>query len=105
MKLTLNQQICHCSRHKSFFDAHLASGTEIGYKAESVYTEYNPVDDRKPKDGFAKLRSQFPNLSLQKFDPVFTIVSDLCTDHERLAFYESLRLGVTLTQELKEVET
>lgn len=69
-----------------------------------TYTEYNPIDDKKLKNGFAKLRSQFPNLSLQEFDPVFTIVSDLCADHERLAFYEGLRLGVTLMQELKEVE-
>lgn len=63
-----------------------------------TYTEYNPIDDKKLKNGFAKLRSQFPNLSLQEFDPVFTIVSDLCGDHERLAFYEGLRLGVTLMQ-------
>ena len=68
-----------------------------------IYTEYNPIDDKKLKDGFAKLRSQFPHLSLQEFDPVFTTVSDLCADHERLAFYEGLRLGVTLMQELKEV--
>lgn len=70
-----------------------------------TYTEYNPIDDKELKNGFAKLRSQFPHLSLQEFDPVFTIVSDLCADHERLAFYEGLRLGVTLMQELKEVET
>lgn len=69
-----------------------------------TYTEYNPIDDKKLKIGFAKLRAQFPNLSLREFDPVFTIVSDLCADHERLAFYEGLRLGVTLMQELKEVE-
>lgn len=69
-----------------------------------TYTEYNPIDDKKLKDGFAKLRSQFANLSLQEFDPVFNIVSDLCGDHEQLAFYEGLRLGVTLMQELKEME-
>lgn len=43
-------------------------------------------------------------LALQEFDPVFDTVSDLCIDHERLAFYEGLRLGITLMQELKEVE-
>lgn len=69
-----------------------------------TYTEYNPIDDKKLKNGFAKLRSQFPHLSLQDFDPVFDTVSDLCIDHERLAFYEGLRLGFTLMQELKEVE-
>ena len=39
---------------------------------------------------------------MQTFDPIFTTVSDLCKEHERLAFYEGLRLGVTLMQELGE---
>ena len=69
-----------------------------------TYAHYNPVDEQKLRDGFAKLRSQFPHHSLQDFDPVFNTVCDLCIDHERLAFYEGLRLGVTLMQELKEVE-
>lgn len=69
-----------------------------------TYTEYNSIDAQKLRNGFAKLRSQFPDLSLQEFDPVFNTVSDLCIDHERLAFYEGLRLGVTLMQELKGVD-
>ncbi len=64
------------------------------------YAENNPIDNQKIRDGFAKLRSQFPDLSLQEFDPIFDTVSDLCVEHERLAFYEGLRLGVTLMIEL-----
>ena len=67
-----------------------------------TYTEYNPIDEQKLKDSFAKLQNQFPNLSLQEFDPVFDTVSNLCSSYEQLAFYEGLRLGVTLMQELKE---
>ena len=66
-----------------------------------TYTEYNPIDEQNLRNSFTKLRSQFPHLSLQEFDPVFAVVSDLCADHERLAFCEGLRLGVTLMQELK----
>lgn len=66
------------------------------------YTELNPIDNQKIKDGFATLRNQFPQLSLQEFDPVFVTVSDLCVEHERLAFLEGLRLGVVLMQELAE---
>ncbi len=66
------------------------------------YAENNPIDNQKIRDGFAKLRSQFPNLSLQEFDPIFGTVSELCVEHERLAFYEGLRLGVTLMIELAE---
>ncbi len=42
--------------------------------------------------------------SLQEFDPIFTTVSDLCMEHERLAFMEGLRMGVTLMTELAEKE-
>lgn len=66
------------------------------------YSEFNPIDNQKIRDGFRKLRSQFPELSIQTFDPIFTTVSDLCEEHERLAFYEGLRLGVTLMKELAE---
>lgn len=38
----------------------------------------------------------------QDFAPVFLTVSDLSMEHERLAFYEGLRLGVTLMTELDE---
>ena len=66
------------------------------------YTECNPIDNQKIRVGFAKIRSQFPHLSLQDFDPIFLTVSNLCMEHERLAFYEGLRMGVMLTEELKE---
>lgn len=64
------------------------------------YAENNPIDNQKIRDSFAKLRSQFPNLSIQGFDPIFTTVSDLCVEHERLAFHEGLRVGVELMMEL-----
>lgn len=67
-----------------------------------TYTQYNPIDSQKLRNGFAQLRAQFPHLSMQEFDPVFNTVCDLCTDYERLAFYEGLRLGVVLMQELQE---
>ncbi len=60
------------------------------------YAENNPINNRKIRNSFAKLRSQFPNLSLQEFDPIFDTVSELCVKDQHLAFYEGLRLGVTL---------
>ncbi len=97
------------------------SGIKTGYckqnplnlgDAESVmeflywhYAENNPIDSGKIRDGFAKIRQQYPHLSMQEFDPIFTTVSDLCVEHERLAFLEGLRLGVTLMMEIAERET
>lgn len=54
------------------------------------YAEFNPIDNQKIRDGFAKLRDQFPHLSMQEFDPIFTTVSDLCVEHKQLAFLEVL---------------
>ena len=64
------------------------------------YAENNPIDNQKIRNSFAKLRWQYPHLSLKEFDPIFTTVSNLCEEHERLAFLEGLRLGVTLMTEL-----
>lgn len=69
------------------------------------YAESNPIDNGKIRNGFAKLREQFPHLSLQEFDPVFTTVSELCVEHERIAFLEGLRLGMTLMIELEGRDT
>lgn len=75
----------------------MESVLEVLYR---YYAENNPIDNQKIRDSFAKLRSQFPNLSLQEFDPIFDTVSDLCLEDQRLAFQEGLRLGVTLMIEL-----
>ncbi len=69
------------------------------------YAEYNPVDNKEIRDGFARIRQRYSHLSLEEFDPIFTTVSDLCVEHERRAFLEGLRLGVTLMTELTEKET
>ncbi len=64
------------------------------------YAELNPVDSKEIRDGFASIRQQYSYLSLQEFDPIFSTVSDLCVEHERHAFLEGLRLGVTLMMEV-----
>lgn len=65
------------------------------------YAENNPIDNQEIRDSLAKLRSQFPNLSMQGFDPIFDTVSELCVEDQCLAFYEGLRLGVMLMIELR----
>lgn len=64
------------------------------------YAENNPLDNQKIKDDFATLRSKFPHLSMQEFDPIFNTVSELCLEHERVAFLDGIRLGVLLVAEL-----
>ncbi len=66
------------------------------------YAEFNPIDNQKIRNSFAQIRQQYPHLSMEEFDPIFTAVSDLCVEHEHLAFLEGLRLGVTLMMEMTE---
>ena len=65
-----------------------------------IYTEFNPINNQEIRDGFERLRNHFPDMDLQDFDVIFVTVSELCTEHERLAFIEGFRLGITLSQEL-----
>lgn len=51
------------------------------------------------------MQQQYPHLSLQEHDSVFSTVSDPCMEYERLAFLEGLRLGMTLMMELAEEDT
>lgn len=97
-------------KHAEVLNAYFKQNPPKCLEADSVletlywnYTQGNPINNGKIRELFARLRSQFPHLSMQEFDPIFTLVRDLCIEHERLAFYEGLRLGVTLMTELKEV--
>lgn len=65
------------------------------------YAENNPIDNPKIRNGFDDLRSKFPHLSMQEFDPVFNTVSELCLEHERGAFMDGIRLGAMLMEELR----
>ena len=67
-----------------------------------TYAEYNPIDLQNIEERFAELRNHFKELDLQRFDPIFVTVSELCAEHERLSFMEGIRLGVTLMLELTE---
>jgi len=64
------------------------------------YSEYNNIDNDVIKSIFAELRLACRKMTTQEFDLVFSIVSSLCVEYERLAFMEGLRLGVVLMQEI-----
>lgn len=59
------------------------------------YIEHGNIDSEKIVNQFAALRA-LVNLPPQEYDPIFYIVSDLCMEHEQLAFSEGLRMGMEL---------
>ena len=75
----------------------IQSITEMLYEC---YTEENPIDTEETKEGFREIDQIMNGLSIQDNNRVFAVVCGLCTQHERQAFLEGLRVGVQLFQEL-----
>ena len=64
------------------------------------YTEEKPIDTEEIRAGFREINQIINRLTIQENDSVFTIVCRLCSQHERQAFLEGLRVGVQLFREL-----
>ena len=64
------------------------------------FTEYNCVDNKKIRAEFDRLRDII-NLPPHQYDVVFSVVSDLCLEHGKLAFVEGLRFAFLMMQELE----
>lgn len=64
------------------------------------YTEHGSSDSEKIMSQFIALRS-LVNLPPQEYDPIFYVVSDLCIEYGRLAFFEGLRMGIQLADEIR----
>ena len=67
----------------------------------NCYTELNPIDTAEIRGGFREIDQIIRNLSVQDNDRVFTVVCQLCTQHERLAFLAGMRVGAQLLLELQ----
>lgn len=98
MKTLAEQLADYCREHPIQMDG-CETILEVLFWA---YTETHPIDNEKIKDGYARLREQLYYLSPKKFDGVFDIASDICTESGLLAFQEGLRLGASLMMELAE---
>jgi len=64
------------------------------------YIENNPIEGAVIRCKFADLDEILSKLTLRENDEVFRLVCDLCTEHERRAFQDGIRLGIRLICEL-----
>ena len=64
------------------------------------YSEYNPLDNRAINDGFKKLNHFLDRFTVQECDPVLDTLSDLCQQHEHVAFNAGVQVGIRLAAEL-----
>lgn len=65
-----------------------------------VYVEYNPFDTPRIRECFSQLDHLLSPLTLADTDRVFALVCHLCSEHEKLAFLEGIRVGAALSEEL-----
>lgn len=66
-----------------------------------VYTMHNSIDSEEIREKFRQLRPVLDALSLETADTVFGIVSDLCLEHEQLAFSHGIVVGMLLMTEVR----
>ena len=82
----------------NYGDRDLHSLTEFLWR---IYTELNPIDNDTIQSGFQKLDPYFKTMPTHEANRLFCIICSICSEQERLAFLEGMRVGVLLMDELK----
>ena len=80
---------------------------DVGTVLDFLYTAYcgtHETDTPKLRSLFAQLSDHLESLPREKNDAMFSIIVQLCTEHERLAFTEGIRWGFQLHTELTQPE-
>ncbi len=66
------------------------------------YGESHRMSNDKTKAANRAIREYFGNPSPQEEDTIFSLIGELCAEHERIAFLAGLQLGAQLMLELTE---
>ena len=88
---------------KSFVESNPPQSGDAKAVADQLYWNYlenNRIDNDKISSCYTALREKV-NLPLRDYDEILYIVSDLCTEHGRLAVLEGLKIGMLLMQEIQ----
>ena len=93
------------NKFRIFLDNNPISYTEGDSLMEELYwcyTEANTVDSPQLRMHFQNLYQSLPELSEKRFDEVFSAVSTLAAEQEKLAFQSGARIGFRPASELLE---
>ena len=66
----------------------------------AAYRERQPPEPDSIKAGFDKLYETMNGMPLEDMDKILSPVCMLCTDHERTAFCDGVRIGFRLAHDL-----
>ena len=65
-----------------------------------AYTQYNAVDNEEIRALFARLRRIWEPVSMKDADDMFSIICEVCMEHEVLAFSHGVCAGMLLMSEV-----
>lgn len=88
-----------------YLDAHPVSLYEGDFQSllemlHYIYTTCNPVDSQKIREDIKQLEDILKPLSFEDDNVVSNLVCDLCYEHEQIAFYHGLTVGMHLMTEI-----
>ena len=68
-----------------------------------AYIQYNAVDSEEIRSLFARLRKIWEPASTKDTDEMFSLICELCMQHEVLAFSHGVRAGMVLMSEVNQL--
>lgn len=77
-----------------------AEGDSLLEELYWCYTEVNTCETPELRGSFQKLYCSLPELSEDKFDEVFSVVSALSAEQEKIAFKTGVKIGFRLASEM-----
>lgn len=77
-----------------------AEGDSLLEELYWCYTEANTSDSPQLRKQFRNLYCSLPELSEDKFDEVFSVVSALSAEQEKIAFQTGVKIGFRLASEI-----
>ena len=81
---------------------HYTEGDSLLDELYWCYIEANTFDSTELRNAFKRLYCSMPELSEEKFDEVFNVVSTISIQQEKLAFQAGAKIGLRLIAELQE---
>lgn len=82
----------------------LSSQDNLLEKIWYFHTRCHPIDTAEICEDFSSISLIAKNLSLKKQRQLSRIITDLCVEHERVAFIQGICAGLQLAHEIDAVE-
>ena len=96
----------HINEVLDYLDDHPIGGHEGGIESliemlHDIYVEYNTIDSDEMHRLFKEFDKQLEMLPYDVADRLFSLICDLCVEHEVLAFSHGIVVGMYLMTEVR----